>query len=345
MGDIRTEAGGEMPETRHEHVRRRNKIIFSTLAITIIIVTLGFVIKVPHKATAVGYITTAEYADVRASTAGRVAEILISSGDTVKKGDVMVKLESDTEKAAVEEAEKLVNKAEAELALRKATATENKRAHTEAIKLAELELKYAKEQLEVTKSLHAKGLASGRRLSEDTFAVTKGEEQLRVLKEKDMTLEDKQIAVLEQELETKKQVLSRAVAELNKRTIYAPIDGTVTRYSFYIGEMLRTDMVLYEIFQGEANCIKLRIPEKHAEKAVVGTPLRLTLGTYGGIIPHKFNGKVTYLRGVVEGSDNSFYRVAYCEFNPEGYNVSPGTSAKAKLNFGKQSLWRLIFMP
>jgi multidrug efflux pump subunit AcrA (membrane-fusion protein) len=152
MGDIRTEAGGEMPETRHEHVRRRNKIIFSTLAITIIIVTLGFVIKVPHKATAVGYITTAEYADVRASTAGRVAEILISSGDTVKKGDAMVKLESDTEKAAVEEAEKLVNKAEAELALRKATATENKRAHTEAIKLAELELKYAKEQLEVTKS-------------------------------------------------------------------------------------------------------------------------------------------------------------------------------------------------
>lgn len=345
MGDIRTEAGGEMPETRHEHVRRRNKIIFSTLAITIIIVTLGFVIKVPHKATAVGYITTAEYADVRASTAGRVAEILVSSGDTVKKGDPMVKLESDAEQAAVDEASKLVSKAEAELTLRKATATENKRAHADAIKRAELELKYANEQLALTKSLYEKGLASGRRLSEYTFAVEKCEEFLRVTKAKDLTLEDKQIAVLEQELESQREALTRAQAELKKRTISAPIDGTVTRYSFYVGEMLRTDMVLYEIFQGEANCIKLRIPEKYAEKAVVGTPLRLTLGTYGGIIPHKFNGKVTYLRGVVEGSDNSFYRVAYCEFNPEGYNVSPGTSAKAKLNFGKQSLWRLIFMP
>lgn len=345
MGNVRTEAGGVLPETRHDHVRRRNKIMLYTSLSLIVIISLGFIIKVPRKAIADGYITTAEYADVRASTNGRVAEILVSSGDSVKKGDPMVKLESDAEQAAVDEASKQVSKAEAELTLRTATAVENKRAHTEAIKLAELELKYATEQLAVTKSLYEKGLASGRRLSEDTFAVKKGEEQLRVLKEKDMTLEDKQIAVLQQELESQRQALTRAQAELKKRTINAPIDGTVTRYSFYVGEMLRTDMVLYEIFQGEPNCIKLRVPEKYAQKVTVGTPLRLTLGTYGGIIPHKFNGKVNYLRGVVEGTADSYYRVAYCEFDPEDYAVSPGTSAKAKLYLGKQSLWKLIFEP
>ena len=87
------------------------------------------------------------------------------------------------------------------------------------------------------------------------------------------------------------------------------------------------------------------IPEKYAEKVEVGTPLRLTLGTYGGIIPHKFDGKVTYLRGVVEGTADSYYRVAYCEFDPESYGVSPGTSARAKLLLGKQSLWKFIFEP
>ena len=80
-------------------------------------------------------------------------------------------------------------------------------------------------------------------------------------------------------------------------------------------------------------------------QSVSPTPLRLTLGTYGGIIPHKFNGKVNYLRGVVEGTADSYYRVAYCEFDPEDYAVSPGTSAKAKLYLGKQSLWKLIFEP
>lgn len=345
MGNVRTEAGGALPETRHEHVRRRNKIMLYTSLTLIIIISLGFIIKVPYKAVATGYITTLEYADVRASTSGRVAEILVSSGDSVKKGDPMVRLESDTEQAAVDEASKQVSKAEAELTLRTATAIENKRSHAEAIKLAELELKYATEQLEVTKSLHEKGLASGRRLSEDTFAVKKGEELLRSLKEKDLSLEDKQIAVLQQELESQRNALSRAQAELKKRTIYAPIDGTVTRYSFYIGEMLRTDMVLYEIFQGEANCIKLRIPEKYAQKVAVDTPLRLTLGTYRGIIPHKFNGKVTYLRGVVEGTADNYYRVAYCEFNPENFEVSPGTSATAKLYLGKKTLWGFIFEP
>lgn len=345
MGNVRTEAGGVLPETRHEHVRRRNKIMLYTSLSLIVIISLGFLIRVPYKAVATGYITTAEYADVRASTSGRVAEILVSSGDTVKKGDPMVKLESDAEQAAVDEASKLVSKAEAELTLRKATATENKRAHADAIKLAELELKYANEQLALTKSLYEKGLASGRRLSEDTFAVEKCEEFLRITKAKDLTLEDKQIAVLEQELESQREALTRAQAELKKRTISAPIDGTVTRYSFYVGEMLRTDMVLYEIFQGEANCIKLRIPEKYAEKVEVGTPLLLTLGTYGGIIPHKFDGKVTYLRGVVEGTADSYYRVAYCEFDPESYGVSPGTSARAKLLLGKQSLWKFIFEP
>ena len=242
MGNVRTEAGGVLPETRHEHVRRRNKIMLYTSLSLIVIISLGFLIRVPYKAVATGYITTAEYADVRASTSGRVAEILVSSGDTVKKGDPMVKLESDAEQAAVDEASKLVSKAEAELTLRKATATENKRAHADAIKLAELELKYANEQLALTKSLYEKGLASGRRLSEDTFAVEKCEEFLRVTKAKDLTLEDKQIAVLEQELESQREALTRAQAELKKRTISTPIDGTVTRYSFYVGEMLRTDI-------------------------------------------------------------------------------------------------------
>ncbi len=345
MGNVRTEAGGVLPETRHEHVRKRNKIMLYTLLSLTLIISLGFIIKVPYKATATGYITASGYADVRASTTGRVAEILVFSGDTVKKGDPMVRLESDVEQAAVDEAQKHVSKAEAELELRIATAAENKRIHEEAIRLAELELKHASEQLAVTKSLYEKGLASGRRLSDDTFAVTKAEEHLRTLKEKDMTIEDKQIAVLEQELESQREVLARAQAELKKRTIYAPIDGAVTRYSFYVGEMLRTDMVLYEIFQGEANHIKLRIPEKYAQKVTIGTQLRLTLGTYGGLFPHKFNGKVTDLRGVVEGTADNYYLVAYCEFDPEDYEVIPGTSATAKLYLGKRSIWKFIFEP
>lgn len=345
MGDIRTTAGEEMPSTRSERSSRLLRNLAVALLIAAIVVATGFLIRVPKYAAASGYATTSVYAETRSATTGRISEILVFSGDDVKAGDPLVRLEDDAERAAVGEARSQVAEAESRLSLKSASVAETLRAHNERLRLAELELSYAEEQLKLTRLLHDKGLVSGRKLSDDEFGVTRSRETLRSLRETDLTIGQIEIDVLKQELATKREALERAEAALRDRTIRAPIAGRAFRYTFYVGELLRPDMVLYEVFDGEVNLLKLRVPERYAARVKPGQRVKLRLGTYRTLIPTRFYGQVEAMRDVVEGSGDNNYRVVYCSFDRKDWPVAPGTSANARIRIGRVSLWSLIFQP
>ena len=334
MGDIRTTAGEEMPSTRSERSSRLLRNLGVALLTAAVVVATGFLIRVPKYAAASGYATTSVYAETRSATTGRIAEILVFSGDDVKAGDPLVRLEDDAERAAVGEARSQVAEAESRLSLKSASVAETLRAHNERLRLAELELSYAEEQLKLTRLLHDKGLVSGRKLSDDEFGVTRSRETLRSLRETDITIGQIEIDVLKQELATKREALERAEAALRDRTIRAPIAGRAFRYTFYVGELLRPDMVLYEVFDGEVNA-----------RVKPGQRVKLRLGTYRTLIPTRFYGQVEAMRDVVEGSGDNNYRVVYCSFDRKDWPVAPGTSANARIRIGRVSLWSLLFQP
>lgn len=373
MGDIRITKGVEPPAPKQERRRKLARNTAIGVAIVAAIVVAGFVIPVPHRAYATGYATTLEYAEVRSAASGRVMEILATSGDAVKKGDPLLRLEDESERTAVAEAESAVAEAEgalaeaegqiakgeAELALREAQRTENLRLHADAIKSAELDVAQSESRLELTKQLREKGLASGRKLEDDEYSLAKTQEQLRSLKEKDLTLEDRQIEVMRKDVQTRRDslarlsaavtraraALERAQVALANRTVLAPIDGRAVRYTFYVGEMIRPDIVLYELFGGEVNCLKLRVPEKSAGEVEEGMELDVRLKTVRGFIPRRFPGKIARLRDVVEGTGDTCYRVAYASFDPEDVDVAPGTTAEARIRTGRVSLWEFIIEP
>lgn len=373
MGDIRITKGEKPPAPRHERRRRMARNAAVAAAVVAAIVAAGFLVRVPRRAYAAGYATTLEYAEVRSAASGRVAEIMATSGDAVKKGDPLLRLEDEAERTAVAEAEGAVAEAEgalaeaeggiaageAELALREAQRTENLRLHSDAVKSAELDVAQAESRLELTRQLREKGLASGRKLEDDQYSLAKAQERLRSLKGRDLALEDRQIDVVRKDVEARrdslarltaavaraKAALERAEAALERRTVVAPIDGRVVRYTFYVGEMIRPDIVLYEIFGGDVDCLKLRVPEKSAGEVAEGMPLDVRLRTVRGIIPRRFPGKVTRLRDVVEGTGDACYRVAYATFDPGEVDVAPGTTAEARISTGRSSLWEFILEP
>ena len=345
MGDIRTTKGEDMPITKSERKIRRFRIFAVVVLVFAVVLAGGFLIQVPQYATASGYATTKLYSEVRSATTGRIAVILVFSGAEVKEGDPLLRLEDDAEKASVGVARSEVAEVESRLALKEASVKESLRAHHEKVRLAELELTYSEDQLKVTRLLHDKGLVSGRKLSDDEFGVTRSRETLRSLKETDLTIGQAEIAVLKQELATKREALERAEAALRDRVVRAPISGRVSRYTFYVGEMLRPDFVLYEIFDGDVDLLKLRVPERYAAKVKKGQFLKARLGTYRTIFPTRFYGAVEELRDVVEGTGDNNYRVAYCSFEQKGRPVAPGTSATAKIRLGKVSIWSLLFQP
>lgn len=373
MGDIRTTNGISPPEPKSVRRRKAVKRVFLVLLALGAIAGLGFAIRVPRYAVASGYATTQGYAEVRSATSGRIEEILVTSGMTVKKGDALLRLDDKAERAAVAEAEGQVSDATGhvaeargsvergavELALREASAKESLRLHEVALREAELDVSLAETRLERTKQLHEKGLASGGKLADDTFAFEKAQSRLESLRAADTTLEEKQLAVLRGEVESRRDTLARAEASLARaeatleraraalsdRVVQAPIDGRAVRYTFYVGEMVRPDMVLYEIFDGEVSLLKLRVPEQYAGKIAKDMPLKATLGTYRTLLPTRFYGKVEVLRDVVEGSGDSFYRVAYCSLDRAGREVAPGTSAEARIRYGRSNLWLYLFQP
>ena len=373
MGDIRTTRGVEPPAPKPERRRRAIRRTAVGLAIVAAVAAAGMVIRVPRRAYASGYATTLEYAEVRSAASGRVAEILARSGDVVEKGAPLLRLEDDAERTAVAEAEGSaaeaeaalaeaeagIAKGEAELELRAAQRTENLRLHAASVKSAELDVAQAESRLALTRQLHEKGLASGRKLEDDQYSLSKAQEHLKSLQEKDLTLEDRQIEVLRRDVEVRRGSLARlravldraraavehARAALDQRTVLAPASGRVVRYTFYVGEMIRPDMVLYEIFGGEVRSLKLRVPEKSAGEVAVGMPLDVRLRTVRGLLPRRFPGKIDILRDVVEGTGDASYRVAYASFDPGDTPVTPGTTAEARIRTGTVPIWEFIVEP
>lgn len=339
MGDLRTTTGQKPPETISEKRARIWRIIRNVFLFIILLGLIGHFIRLPKYAYANGYVTTQGYAEIRATAEGRVVDILRSSGDQVEAGDVLMRLESRAEQTAYEEAKAKIAEVEAEVAYCESETADILVRHRNALKAAELELEYARRSLELTRQLFERSLTSGRQLSNDEFAVRRYEETLRALQEIDETVAGQQLEVLRQRVESLREAAERARVALEQRSVTAPIAGRLMRYTFYPGENIRPDMVLYEIFDGPVNTMKVRVPERHAARIHIGQTVQAKLGTHRSVFPRRFPGKVTFLRPVVENDGANSYRIAYCELGIQGEAVPPGTSAETRIRIGRSSLW------
>jgi hypothetical protein len=61
------------------------------------------------------------------------------------------------------------------------------------------------------------------------------------------------------------------------------------------------------------------------------------------LIRNYFWGEVEYLRNVIQNDGKTNYRMAYCSFDPGEHSIPPGTTAEARIYYGKSSLWLYIF--
>ena len=342
MGDFRTTTGQPPPITRRDQVHRRRRRIGIALGSAIILFLIGFVIRMNREIAAAGYVTSEHYAEVRPAVVAAVSQILVRSGQRVNAGDLMVQFDNAEEQATLEEARSQLRKVEAELARREADIEERKRQYQQDIAVARLHLEHADARLERTRELSAKGLAPGKSVEDDLLNKKVSEAELDALLGRDESLPFKELAVLKQEVESRRDAVGRAEARLRSRQVRAPISGRVVRYEFVVGELVKPDLVLYEIFGGDERILKLRIPERFATLVEPGDTYRAELVPYRrrGV---EFSGQVLRLRDVIQAEDRTTYRTATCTFEDNGYSVPPGTSAEARIHIGRSSLWATLF--
>ncbi len=343
MSDYRTTTGEPLPKSPRDVRRQRRFWIKRAAWVMMVVIVTGFVIPVRIRVAASGYVTAADYAEVRPSAAGQVAEIHFFSGQRVNRGDIMVRLNDGIEVAMQEEARSAVQRMEAELIKREAELAQRSRARGHHLAQAVLRFNHAAAVLNMTADLYKKGLDSGKALEDRRLARALAEAEITALQDEDETLAEKELDVMRRELDVRRSALAGTEARLHTRRIHAPVSGDVVRYEFVIGELISPDSVLYEIFGGENLILKLRIPERHATRVNPGAPYKARLKISTGWGGHRFTGTVTDLRAVIQSDTQQTYRMAYCTFDPGEHAIPPGASAEARITVATVPFWIRLF--
>lgn len=343
MGDFRVTSAGALPLTAKERRLRRVRLLAAAGSGALLLILAGFIIPVNQYVRSAGYVTSDQYAEIRAPLVGKISRIYAQTGTQVKGGDVLLELDSSEEQAVLEEAKSRMQKAEDELARREAEIAEEKKRLAEDIIVARLRLSNAVSRLMRSRELVDKKAVSEAALEDDILKEKLARAELGTLTNKDLTVYDKQIIVLRRELEARNDAVEHADINVRAKQIRAPIAGQALRYEFVVGELVRPEMVLYEIFGGDRLILKLRVPERHATRVTPGNRYSAMLIPYRGLKDIYFKGRVEHLRNVIQSEGQQTYRVAFCSFDPENYKVPPGTTAEAKIYYGKTRFWFFLF--
>lgn len=342
MGEYRTTEGYDPPLPREQRKARLRLYVLAGLLVLTAMAMLLVNLRLPRHVSASGIVTAEDYAEVRSPLSGKVAAIKVDCGQPVVEGQLLVQLENATALAELASARKQVAKAEAELLYFEARTRERERRQLLDKEAATLTVDYHRERLRLTRELAERGLAGGRDVADHLYSLQLAEIDLKLLRDSDPEPDIKQAEVLRREIAVRREEEARAEARLDERRITAPIGGTVLRYPFYPGEVVRPETILFEVFGGKGRILRLRVPERFAAEVLPGQECRAKLRSLGATSPRWVEGRIISVREAIQSEGRQSYRVVYAAIAPGPLTIPHGSTAEASIRTGKAPLWRIL---
>jgi len=307
---------------------------------------------------------------------GKVVEVLVHEGDTVKEGQLQARLDDAQVRAKVDQAQAAVKAlgaqltaahttldilrkqiplrvdtakagvahAEAALAAAKASAEQaakDAKRFQELLKKRTVE-KHRAEQAElawkVARAEYAAAMAALTQARKQLAEAELGWEQVRA-KEQELT-------ALEAQHEQARAALAEAKSVLDDLTILAPASGIVTTRIVNEGEVVAAGSPLIDIVDLDRLYLKVYIPGKEIGKVRLGLPARI----YTDAFPDQpFPATVRYIASQAEFTPKEVqtpdervklvYAVKlYLEENPE-HRLTPGLPADAVIRWREEAPW------
>ena len=233
-------------------------------------------------------------ASISAKSSGRIEQVMVNAGDSVKKGQILLILEKDEIEAQVERAKATVAGAEAKLKLLQSGNRNQEIGKSDAEYMkAVVNMENAKRDLDRDSRLYEQGALSARNrdITETNYQVAvaqvraAGEE--RSLMVEGSRAEDIQIA--EAQLKEAKANLKTLEIQLKDRAVRSPIDGVVALKSIEMGEIVAAGQPLFKIADLDDVWVSANIEENYVGRIQVGQSVEFTIDAYPG---KKFTGKV-----------------------------------------------------
>jgi multidrug resistance efflux pump len=334
-----SKSGGRPPRKTNKSFWTFKRALLLFLLIVAGAGAAAFFLPTERTVEAKGHVNTDNEAELRPSVQGVIRQWLVRSGDRVEKNQVVIQLDDRIQQARLEHARKQRKILEARLEHRtramKLTADERKA----QIFRAEKVLTSAEEELQrITESGPAAFSPTEVAAAELRAQLARSElQELRISRDE---VDRQEIQVLREQITAAHDAVALHEAEVERRKIRAPLDGTVQFNSYEPGEVVKPEHVLGQVFDRSKWVVKLMISERAMPHVEVGQSVDIALTGYPTLKHGTVPGRITRLIDIVTPQptgDGVFYAEATLE--PEhGRRLSPGMGAMATIHAGTTTL-------
>jgi len=216
-----------------------------------------------------GRIMTPQRASVGAVVTGRVVRIPVEEGQSVKRGDVLIVLDDEDERASVAQARGAVAQADARLRQLREVGLP---AAEQALIQAQANLTQARQQHERAKELKAKGFVSQAALDDAQRNLDVAESQLSAGKLQVATNRPSgsDFALAQTALAQARANLGVAQAKLDQTVILAPVDGTLIARNVEPGNVVQAGKELMVLAPEGETQVVVQIDEKNLAQLRIG---------------------------------------------------------------------------
>ncbi len=241
----------------------------------ILIILIIFTVKNNNQMIIQGEIDT-KTVDLSSKIAGRVKEIKVQKGDTVKKGDILVILDTPEIEAKSAQADAAIELAQSkELEVYNGARSEQRAMALNTLNRAKSDLALAEKTYHRVKNLNAEGVVSNQKADEAYTLYQKSKQDVLVAQnnynmlENGSRYEDKLMASAN--VKKAKSTKSEVQSYLNENIIKSPIDGQITELSVEEGELVGAGYTIITVVDLNDNWAVFNLREDMLPKIKMGT--------------------------------------------------------------------------
>jgi HlyD family secretion protein len=220
-------------------------------------------------------------AEISAKVSGKVSQIYFELGQTVKKGDILFKLDDRDLRLELEAAEAALNVTRTSLdssLLTAKTNYEDAKRHYERLKRLYDKQIGSKQDLETAESTY--------KLKEDTYNAAK------LAAQNGMTNAQAQ-------LEKARVTLQNAKTQLEYTVVRAPISGTIATKDIKVGQYISASTTVATMVDLAALVVETNVPEAYINRLKLGDQVEVSVKA---IAAQPFRGKISAIAPAVDGT-------------------------------------------
>ena len=310
------------------------------LIVLVVLTGLAAIIPYPLRVTSDCTVIPSERVKVRSEMAGVIMEILVDEGETVKKGQIIARIDDRALKAERLKVLAEIEKIEAELGtLRKGRRPEEIQQQNAVLSARRNEVKFAKKEAKRRRQMVREGVGS-RQANED--AQRELETKRRGVAEADAGLRLLKAGSRPEEIAAQEAVLKRSRAELAfvdeklaMTIVHAPIDGDIMtpRFREHLNEGVEAGGLVCEIANTRRMRAEIFMPEREVDVLAIGMPAVVKVESYPS---RPFEGKVGFIAPIVDGKDRRVRVVVELD-NADGA-LKANMTGYGEVEAGKRSL-------